>query len=153
MIKRLIIGIIFFIIGFGIAVFLDSFFRRKIQDLFLWTTNNRIQFNGKDLYLFGNPIYFISLGLAFLVFSIANRKNELKKVFRNGIFLILIFLTVLIGISALNANMKIIECTACENGIRKLGYSEINYGRILTLSALASIIPSLISIIRNRKKN
>ena len=149
-IKRILIGITFFVIGFGTAVFADLFFRQLIQDLFQWTTNNGIQFGGKDFYLFGNPIYFISFGLTFLIFSIANKKREWLKVLRNGILLILIFGIAIIGISALDANLKLIECTACDDGIRRLGYSEINYGLILSISAILSITPSLIFIFKKR---
>jgi len=143
---------VFFVIGFGTAIFADSFFRHLIQDLFQWTTSNRIQFGGKDFYLFGNPIYFTSFGLVFFTFSVANRKLETIKIVRNGVLTILIFGIALIGVSALDANLKIIECTACDDGIRILGYNEINYGLILTTSALISIIPSLITIIKSLKK-
>lgn len=155
MIKKVILGIIFFVIGFGIAVYFDSFFRFKIQDLYQWTTNNGIQFNGKDFYLFGNPIYFISFGLLFLIFSLANYRTQRTKILKNGIFLVVIFILALIGISAIDANLKIIECTACDDGIRKLGYNEINYGIILSISTIVSLIPSLVTLIKkwqNRKK-
>jgi len=151
-IRRILIGIAFFVIGFGIAVYADSFFRQLIQDLFQWTTNNGIQFGGKDFYLFGNPVYFSSLGLVFLIFSIANKKEKIQKIALNGIILILIFGILLTAISALNANLKIIQCTACDDGIRRLGYNEINYGLILTTSTLLSTIPSLITILKKRKK-
>ena len=150
--KRILFGIVFFVIGFGTAIFADSFFRHIIQDLFQWTTNNGIQFGGKDFYLFGNPIYFTSFGLAFFIFSVANRKAKISRILRNGILLILIFSLALIGISALDANLKIIECTACDDGIRRLGYNEINYLLILAISVIISIIPSLIKIIRTIKK-
>ncbi|MFY0632061.1 MAG: hypothetical protein JXR05_17005 [Flavobacteriaceae bacterium] len=152
MLKRILIGIAFFVIGFGIAVYADSFFRQLIQDLFQWTTSDGIQFGGKDFYLFGNPLYFTSFALAFLIFSIANRKKKIQKIILNGVIMILIFGILLTGICALNANLKIIECTACDNGIRRLGYNEINYGVILATSTLLSIIPNLIVVFKNRKK-
>jgi len=150
--KRILFGIVFFVIGFGTAIFAHSSFRHLIQDLFQWTTSNRIQFEGKDFYLFGKPIYFTNFGLVFFIFSVANRKLETIKIVRNGILIILVFGIALIGVSALGANLKIIECTACDDGIRRLGYNEINYGLILTTSALISIIPSLITIIKSLKK-
>jgi hypothetical protein len=148
LIKKIIIGILFFIIGFGIAVYFDSFFRFRIQDLFQWTTNNGIQFNGKDFHLFGNPIYFISFGLLFAIFSLANFNTKRLIILRNGIILIAIFVIALIVISAIAANFKIVECTACNDGIKKLGYNEINYGLILSFSTFFSMIPSIIKLIR-----
>ncbi|CAL2103712.1 conserved membrane protein of unknown function [Tenacibaculum sp. 190130A14a] len=148
MIKRIFIGIIFFVVGFGIAMYADAFFRQLIQDLFQWTTNNHIIFIGKDFYLFGDPVYFTSFGLVFLLFSIANRKKEIKKIAINALILFLLFSLLLTGISAFDAHFKLIECTACDDGTRKLGYNEINYGLILTISALLSTIPSLITLLK-----
>lgn len=152
-IKRILIGIIFFITGFWAAIFNDLFFRRLIQDLFKWTTNNGIQFGGKDFYLFGNPLSFCSFGFVFLIFSIANKKERIQKTILNIAILLLIFGILLIGICTLDANLKLIECTACENGVRRLGYNEINYGLILATSALLSSIPSLILLFKNQKKS
>jgi len=63
-----------------------------------------------------------------------------------------IFGIVLIGISALDANMKIIECTACDDGIRKLHWNEIKYGNILGISLILSLIPSGIILLKKIKK-
>ncbi|MDP5105609.1 MAG: hypothetical protein NWQ31_05495, partial [Polaribacter sp.] len=70
----------------------------------------------------------------------------------NGILSILIFVIILIGISGVDANMNIIECTACNDGIRKLNWNDINYGMILGISVIISIIPNLIRIIKRTKK-
>ena len=69
-----------------------------------------------------------------------------------GIINIIIFGILLIGISTINANLKVIECTACDDGIRKLNWNEINYGLIIGTSIIISIIPNLIRIIKRRKK-
>jgi len=151
MIRKILTGIAFFVIGFGIAVYTDLFFRQLIQDLFQWTTNNRIKFGGKDFYLFGNPIYFASLGLVFLIFSIANKEKEIQEIVLNGIILVLIFGILLTAISALDANLKIIKCTSCDDGTMRLGYNKINYGLILTTSALLSVIPSLTTILKKTR--
>lgn len=151
MIKRTLIGFVLFVSGFGVAIFTDSFFRRLIQDLFQITTNDGIQFSGKDFYLFGNPIYPISFGLVFLIFGVAHNKVEKLKIVRNGILMILTFGILLIGFCSLDANLKIIECTTCDDGIRRLGYNEINYGLILAISSVFSSIQSLILIKKNRK--
>ena len=102
-----------------------------------------------------NTLSYISTPILFLIFNLANYKTQRTKILKNGIFLVVIFIVALIGISAIDANLKIIECTACDDGIRKLGYNEINYGIILSISAIVSLIPSLVTLIKkwqNRKK-
>lgn len=65
--------------------------------------------------------------------------------------MLFLFSIAIILISSLNANLKVIECTACDGGIRKLGYGEINYNLILISSLVISIIPSNLSLIKNIK--
>lgn len=71
---------------------------------------------------------------------------------KSGILSILIFTVFLIAISSLDANMKVAECTACDDGIRTIDWNGISYGLILGISILISIIPSLVALINNLKK-
>ena len=152
MIKKGVIGIITFACGIGISLYSYSFFREQIQNVFQWTTFNGIQFTGKNFYIFSTNFYYASFGIAFLIFYLANSKSNLKRVIKNGITSILIFIVLVFGISAIDANLKLAQCTVCGNGVLKLHWNGINYGLILGLSIMLSIIPSLISIFRNRIK-
>ncbi|UMB61421.1 hypothetical protein MHL31_04255 [Lutibacter sp. A80] len=150
--KKITFGILAFIIGIGIAFYSESFFRGVIQDIFKWSTSDKIKFIGKNFYVFSNKFYFITFGIGLLILTLENLNQELTQMLKNGILSILIFVIILIGISAVDANMKIIECTACNDGIRKLNWNEINYGMILGTSVIISIIPNLIRIIKRTKK-
>lgn len=150
--KKIIFGIFAFIIGIGISIFSYSFFREQIQNIFLWSTSNRIRFTGKNFYLFGSDFYYLSIGISLLVMTFDNLNQRLTVIFKNGIIYLLTFGISLIGISAIDANLKVIECTACDDGIRSLHWNGINYGLIIGTSAIISIIPSLIKIIKRTKK-
>lgn len=141
------------VIGIVFAYFSESFFREQIQDIFRWTTNNKIKFGGKNFYLFGSDFLKVSFGICFAIFAYANSINSLKKILFNGIKLILIFGILVILISAINANLKVIECTACDDGILSLHWNKVEYGLILGTSALLAIVPSVISIFRKRNQN
>ncbi|CAM1343553.1 conserved membrane hypothetical protein [Tenacibaculum amylolyticum] len=151
-IKYIFIGIISFIIGITIAVLSYSFFRTQIQNIFLWSTSNQIRFIGKNFYFFASNFYYISFGITFLYFSINTIHQEIKIILKNIILRTLIFIVFIILISSLYANLKVIECTACENGIRSIHWNEINYDFILGISILSSNIISIIDFIKSRKK-
>lgn len=142
MIRKIIVAILIFIVGFVIAFFSESFFRGVIQDLYRWTTSNNIVFFGKNFYLFGSPLFHLGLAFTFVIFYLTNKIET--QTFRNIALGILIFALTLITFSALDANIKIIQCTACSNGVRRLHWNDINYGHILGLSTILSVIPSLI---------
>lgn len=149
--KKIIFGILAFIIGIGISLFSYSFFREQIQIIFLWSTSNRIKFTGKNFYLFGSNFYSLSIGISFFVLTLENLNQRLTVISKNGIMYLLTFGISLIVISAIDANIKVIECTACDDGIRSLHWNGINYGLIIGTSAIISIIPSLVKIIRTKK--
>ena len=150
--KKIISGILAFIVGIGIALCSDSYFRELIQNIFKLSTSGKIEFIGKDFYILLSEFYYYAFGIGFLILTVENLNKKLTQILKSGIISLLIFGIILIGISSIVANMKIIECTACENGIRKLHWNDINYGLIVGVSTLISIIPNLIRIIKRRKK-
>lgn len=151
--KRIIVGITSFIIGLGASFILEPFLRNIVIDLFQSTTNGNIQFVGKDFYLFTPPFFYLSFGISFMIFGIEATSNKATDNLKNGILWIGIFSLALVSICAFDANVKIMECTACDDGIRKLGYSELYYGLILGICALLSGLPSLTRLIKNRNKS
>ncbi|RZS90764.1 hypothetical protein [Aquimarina brevivitae] len=152
MIKKIILGILAFGIGFGIALYTESFFREIIQDIFKWSTSDKIKFVGKNIYIFSDKTYCIALGIMPLILTLENLNKKPTEFLKNGIICLMVFGISLIGISAIDANIKVVECTACDDGIRKLHWNGINYGLIIGSSAIISIIPSLIRIIKRTKK-
>lgn len=149
--RKLIVGIIAVIVGIGTSVVLDSFFREQIQSLFILSTSNHIRFTGKNFHLFSSYFYYSSFALAFLLFFLTNLGLEVKQIIKSGIISILLFTLAVVVISLIDANMKVIECTACNDGIRILHWNEINYDLILSTSILISMIPNILSLVRNLK--
>ena len=86
-----------------------------------------------------------------MIFGAEAISNKTNGNLKNGAVWIGMFCLGLIGLCALDANLKIIECTICDDGIRKLSYSELNYGLILGLCALLSGLPSLLRLIKKEK--
>ncbi|SHJ42556.1 hypothetical protein SAMN04488007_0294 [Maribacter aquivivus] len=152
MTKKIIFGIIAFIIGFGIALYSESFFREIIQDVFKWSTSDKIKFVANNMYIFSDKTYYITLGIVPLILTLENLNKKMTTFLKNGIICLLIFGISLVTISVIDANIKIAECTACDDGIRKLHWNGINYGLIIGASAIISIVPSLIRIIKRTKK-
>jgi len=149
--KKVLIGILFFGIGVVLSLALSSFFRNLIIDLYKITTNNGIQFYGKGFFLFFSSQYYILFGLAFLFFGVINWQSNLKKVLISFLFLVLLFSISLIAICAFDANLKIITCTMCDDGIFKINRNGINYETIILISLVIGLIPSLVKSIRKVK--
>lgn len=151
--RKIAIGLVFFLIGIGLSVFLESFLRSTVLELYQWTTRNGIQFVGKNFFLFASPIYYAGFGITFSLLAVDLFPKPIVYITINVVTAILIFAVMTIGISAIDAILKIYECTACDDGIRQLRYNEVNYGLILGFSSIISVVPSLIRIIKNRTTN
>lgn len=149
--KKIILRIIIFLVGVGIAFLTESFFRGFIQDVFQISTSDKIQFIGKNIHFIPNIIFLPILGLSLVTLSIENSNKNNFQIFINILRSLLLFFISIILISAVDANLKVIECTACIDGIRKLNWNDINYGIILGSSILISIIPSLMNIFKKNK--
>ena len=138
------------VLGMAIAYLLYSFFREQIQHVYRWATFDRIDFIGKNFFLFANHFYYISFAITLTIFAQVNKNNSAKQIIKNVILLILIFAVSVIGISAINANAEIAACTTCGDGIRILHWNAVNYELILGVSALLSVLAIKIPAFRNR---
>ena len=152
LIKKILLAIIALMTGFTIALYSDSFLRFKVRDIYLFSTSNKIEFIGKDFFFFNNVSYYIALGATFLILYLANLTSTITLFLRNSCIAIFIFIITLIALSAIDANLKLIQCTACDNGIKELKRNDIKYSLLILSALFASIIPSLIQLIKNRVK-
>ncbi|MFI1742844.1 hypothetical protein [Thalassobellus sediminis] len=144
MIKKVFIGIVGFILGMSIGFYFESFFRGIIQDIFKFSTSDKIQFVGKNISIFSDRTFEYILGFALMTFLLANIGLKTKRILKNAILCLLIFGISIFLISAINANLKVVQCTACDNGIVKIHWNNINFGLTIGLSAIFSIVPSII---------
>ncbi|WP_298537944.1 hypothetical protein [uncultured Algibacter sp.] len=151
MIKKVLIGIIGFILGISFGFYFEGFFREIIQDIFRFTTSDKIRFVGKNISIFSDRTFEYILGFALMTFLLANIKLKTKRILKNVIICLLIFGISIFLISAINANLKVIQCTACDNGIVKIHWNNINFGLTIGLSAIFSVVPSIIVLINKIK--
>lgn len=148
--KVILVAIPLFFIGVITAYVLESFFRGVIQDIFRWSTSGKIKFIGKDFHLFPHATYLVAFGLGILILFFENRLKPFGEIFKHVVLNLIVFSAALVIIASIDANLKVVECTLCDGGIRQLHWNEVNYELILTLSISASLLPNLLRIIKQR---
>lgn len=157
-IKKTGIYILAFLSGLAIGFWVEmkSGLRYLIQNLYETLTHHHIQFHGKEFPLFFTPYYYPACGLVGMLVYFGMRNLLWREKVKYAFIAIIIFFVSLTSICYLDANLKIIECTACDDGIRSLSYNEINYSLIILSCAILSATPIAIKQIRNfqrRHKN
>jgi hypothetical protein len=153
--KQKILNTIFLLLAFVLATicafYLEESYRVLVRKIFKWSTNNNISFFGKNFHLFPSYQFVLSFGLyisffIFLIKSLRIKKKLLVTIMVSSIFFISTFL-----FSYIESNLKIIECTACDNEKLKLHFNHINYDLIFISSLVISLIPLLILKIKNSR--
>ena len=149
--KKIIYSTLIFLLATLSAFYFEEYYRTLIRLLYKYFTADSISFIGKNFHF--TSLYFL---IAFGLFCLIMRYNQLGRNF-SQVFLSILLVTVLFFltttvISYFSSQLKIIECTACNDGKRSLQFNGINYDLIFMSSLFIATLPILIKKIRNRMK-
>jgi hypothetical protein len=139
--------LIAFLPGVLAAIFSYDILRSAIQLVMLESGAGKLVFVGKNFYIFNSLPYILFFALVFAIYYLLYKLRQ----FYTLIISIATVLVSVIILSYLQAWRYIVECTACQNGIRKLQFSEVPYEGIIAISLIISLIPSAYKFIINRK--
>ncbi len=142
-----------FILGLVVGIFSEDKLHQFIRFLYTYLTNNRISFYIPkfDLYFF-SVSFIILFGLYFVALLYLFIGQTLRQRLLNFFLTLIFIISSFFLICYMDANMKLIECTACNDGKRILDYYDINYLKIFIGTLLSSLIPNIWFNIRNRRK-
>jgi len=150
-IKRTAALIFLFLLGIAGAFLSEGPLRKFIQHLYRLSTNDAIYFVGKNFHLFASNFYYLSFGLFTCLFWLVMKKQKAKKIFLISILTISIFIINIIVNCFFDSNVKLVECTGCNDGTRGLNYNEINYEWIVLSGLYLSMIPCVINLWKRLK--
>jgi len=150
-IKQIIISAFLFVTGLIVAFYAESFLRGQILNIYTVSTQERIQFVGKNFYVFTIPLYYLSVGTSFMVFYLSNRQSKPQIVAGNALVFVAIVIGSVIVISYLDATMKVMKYANRETGLFQMSYGKIKHGSILTVSIITSMLPGIVSVMRPGK--
>jgi hypothetical protein len=149
--KKNLFRFAFFMLGIGLSFFVNNFLRRCIRVLYHWTSSIHVEFVGKNFHLGESYIYYVSFGMALLVFWIAQEQANWVERLKAALILPVLFCCALLGICAIFANFQVFNCSDCESGVMRIPYNGIPYGWILAVAATLSSIPSWLALLRRLK--
>lgn len=123
-----------------------------IRSLYQWSTDNAFRFYGKDFIINLNRLYYLAFGLAASSIWYFYRDVRFRAQIKwTGILLSLFFATLTIC-SSLDAQMRIVACTMCDDGIMHLRWNDINYHLLIEISLLVMVAPLAFIILKKRMK-
>ena len=133
-IKTILTAIGLFLIGIVLAFLFEDYYRQLVRFSFKFFNGDNIQFYGKNFHLFASVSFVVAFGLftslTFLLLKFSFRLYRLKRV----CLTVFIFFAITILITALDSKRLILECTACDDGIRSLTYNQLTYDLYFVIS-------------------
>ena len=151
--KNILILLLVFVLTVVFAFYFEEYYRSFVRHFFKYFFQNKIQFVGKNFHLFASNYFVISFGVFCVIFITLIKEKTVKSIFSNIFFVIILFVATTIVLSYIYSLMKIAECTACDDGIRKLQFNEINYDFIFITSLLVSLVPLILLKIKKKSAN
>ena len=140
------------LVGVLLAFLFEDYYRQLVRFSFNFFNGDNIQFFGKNFHLFASDIFVAAFGLfislTFLLLKFSARTSRIKR----ACLTVATFFTTTILISALDSKRLIIECTACDDGIRRLTFNELTYDKYFIVSLSTSIAYLLTTYLLERKQ-
>lgn len=140
------------LVAIVVAFLFEDDYRQFIRFLFSFFNGDKIQFVGKGFHLFASGIFVATFGIfasfSFLLLMFSTRPRRIKRT----CVTIIIFFAMTILITALDSKRLIIECTACDDGIRRLPYNQITYDTYFIISLTTAIAYLLMTYLSDRKR-
>jgi len=150
--KIILTTIGFLLVGILLAFLFEDYYRQLVRFLFKFFNGDNIQFFGKNFHLFASDIFVGTFGLftslTFLLLKFSSRPNRLKRV----CVTVSIFFAMTIIITALDSKRLIIECTACDDGIRRLTFNQPTYDKYFVISLTTAFAYLLMTFLLERKR-
>jgi|GEM_PF-1035865 len=149
--NKLAFLILTFVCAAGLAFYFENSYREIIRQLYSSLTHHKISFaNPGKTFHFASGLFMSSFGLyaACILYFLGLQTNRQKLV--NGLLTFIIFPLTIILYCYIDGSIKLIECTACDDGTSILTYSQIRYDKIFVLSLFISLMPILLTDLKRR---
>jgi len=144
---------VIFISACLISACFDSYYRQLVIECYLLSTNGNIHFVGKYFLFFPSEYFIFCFGLYCTVLSFVLLKKTVRnKLIKLAIALFTFFLSIA-AICYVYSNKYIMECTACDDGVRKLRYAEVPYDAIFIESLSLSLLIFLVIVWFSKNRN
>jgi hypothetical protein len=150
-IKNILLLLLVFVLTITLAVYCENSYRIVVRFFFNLFQGDKIKFVGKNFHLFASPYFVIAFGVFSVLFTIFLRGRINKSRLIYLVLTIVLFFITTMTTSYFDSIFKIIECTACQDGVRSLHYNAVNYDFHFITSLVVGLLPLLISKRRHKK--
>jgi uncharacterized membrane protein len=141
--KAILLLLLVFIVTVVIAFYFENSYRVFVRNCFNFFQDDSIKFVGKNFHLFASPYMLVSFGLFSVALTVLlYGQGATKRTVYLGLTVLLFFTTTFVT-TYIDSLGKVVECTACQDGVRSLHYNAVNYDFHFITSLLIGLLPLL----------
>lgn len=141
--KNILLLLLVFILTVVIAFYFENSYRLLVRRLFNFFQGHKITFVGKDFHFFASPYNLVAFGLFCITLTVLlYRESRRGALVYFGLTTVLFFITTF-ATTFVASTGYVVDCTACQDGVRVLHYNEINYDFHFITSLAVGLLPLL----------
>ena len=149
-IKFILFLLLVFALTITLAVYYENSYRVLVRFFFKYFQGDKIKFIGKNFHLFASPYFVVSFGLfsVLLTMLLYGQSNRRKFIY---LFLtIALFFITTIATTYIDSFGKVVDCTACLDGVRSLHFNAVNYDFHFITSLVVGLLPLLWTFLKRQ---
>ena len=149
-IKFILFLLLVFALTITLAVYYENSYRVLVRFFFKYFQGDKIKFIGKNFHLFASPYFVVAFGLfsVLLTMLLYGQSNRRKFIY---LFLtIALFFITTIATTYIDSFGKVVDCTACLDGVRSLHFNAVNYDFHFITSLVVGLLPLLWTFLKRQ---
>jgi hypothetical protein len=139
--KIILLLLLVFILTITLAIYYEDSYRILVRFFFKFFQGDKIKFTGKNFHLFASPYFVVAFGLFSVLFTMFLRGQRNKERFVYSVLAIILFFIATMVTTYIDSLGKVVECTACQDGVRRLHYNAVNYDFHFITSLVVGLLP------------
>lgn len=151
--KRFLILLLVFVLAVVLAFFNEDSYRVLVRFFFKFYQSDKIRFFGKNFHLFASPYILISFGLFSVISTAYLYRQRAQKVIFYLISAIVLFFITTMTTTYFDSLAKVVNCTDCLDGVRRVHYNDVNYDFHFLVSLLAGLFPIIWDFFKRKISN
>src|SRR5688572_28929875 len=141
--KIILLLLLAFVLTITLAFYYENSYRVLVRYFFKLFQGDKIQFVGKNFHLFASSYFISAFGLFSVLLTMFLYGQSKKGRFIHLLSVILLFFITTIATTYVDSLRKVVECTACQDGVRSLHYNAVNYDFHFITSLAVGLLPLL----------
>jgi hypothetical protein len=149
-IKIILLLLFVFVLTSTLAFYYENSYRVLVRFFFKYFQGDKIKFIGKNFHLFASSYFVVAFGLFSVVLTMLLYGQSNRQRFICLFSTITLFFITTMATTYIDSFGKVVECTACQDGIRTLHFNAVNYDFHFITSLVVGLLPLLWTFLKKQ---